>query len=256
MRESKGPFTAALSDYNRRAAGLDHYKDSINAVYGRPLPDSIRLTMQTRTRYLWDTVYPRALLAYTRQHPASYVAFWKLASRVNAGYNPVYDTIYSSLAATLKRTDAGRKLKKNLDGARTLGVGRQWSGFTLQDTAYKVRNVTLRAGAHKYTLVDFWESHCSPCKQQFAIYKTKYDAYKALGLEIIAISTDYTKDTTLWKKIIHDNGYPWPQYLDENAHLATSLSIDSYPRNFLLDEHNTIIMKDISPAQLDKILNK
>jgi hypothetical protein len=75
-------------------------------------------------------------------------------------------------------------------------------------------------------------------------------------LEIIGISVDKTTAINDWKKVINEKELPWPQYLDENGIMAHRLVIYSYPRNFLLDEHNVIIRKDITPEQLEELMGK
>jgi len=107
----------------------------------------------------------------------------------------------------------------------------------------------------RYTLVDFWFSHCGPCIGRFRELKTVYMKHGGRDLEIVAISTDGQKDLGEWRAVIQREGFDWKQYLDKGGSFAHQLSIASYPTNFLLDEKGMIVKRDILPAELEKMLD-
>ena len=108
----------------------------------------------------------------------------------------------------------------------------------------------------KYTFIDFWFSHCGPCLNDFPKYKEVYTKYKNLGLEIIGISTDRTKDIDDWKKVIKEKDLNWLQLLDENGIESHQFNINAFPTTFLLNSEGIIIKKDISPEELEIFLEK
>jgi alkyl hydroperoxide reductase subunit AhpC len=72
---------------------------------------------------------------------------------------------------------------------------------------------------------------------------------------LLGVSTDPKDQIQNWKKVIREKMLPWPQYLDENGIVASDLSINSWPGNFLVDEKGIIIQKNISPETLELFLN-
>ena len=44
----------------------------------------------------------------------------------------------------------------------------------------------------KYTLVDFWFSHCKPCREELPKYKELYGKFNPKGFEMVGIATDKT----------------------------------------------------------------
>ena len=255
MKELKGSYHDAFINYNSDYYSIEAKYDSLHKVYNGHLPKELLIQRDDENRQL-GSEYNRTLIAYTQNHPDSYVALWKIAERLAFSYVPAIDTIYAQFSGVIKQTFTGKALKKSLDEEKSTNIGVAFPRLTVADTNRLTKILAVTNGKHKYTLVDFWFSHCPPCLGQFPKYKKIYDSYKNNGLEIIGISVDRTEALNDWKKVIREKELPWPQYLDENGTIATSMVITSFPRNFLLDEHGIIIRKDITPEQLEQILAK
>jgi thiol-disulfide isomerase/thioredoxin len=193
-------------------------------------------------------------MTYVRAHPDSYVALWDLISQLGWGYNPVLDSIYEGLSVAVKGSYPGEVLRKRLRSLAQTAQGRIFPAVVLADEGeHEVRfsGATVRA---RYTLVDFWFSHCGACIERFHELKAVYMKHGGRDLEIVAISTDGQKDMGEWRAVIQREGYDWKQYLDKGGSFARQLSINSYPTNFLLNEKGVIVKRDISPAELEKML--
>jgi thiol-disulfide isomerase/thioredoxin len=110
---------------------------------------------------------------------------------------------------------------------------------------------------NKFTLIDFWYSHCQPCLQQLPDLKKLYTSYNANGFSIIGVSVDKKEHEADWQNVIQQFNLSWPQYIDLAGKEAINLGIDSYPTNFLVDDKGVIIKKDISTEELrDFLKNK
>jgi thiol-disulfide isomerase/thioredoxin len=194
-------------------------------------------------------------LAYVRAHPDSYVVLWDLISILGHGYKPIFDSIYEGLSAAIKSSYPGMVLRERLRSLAQTAQGRIFPAAVLADEReHEVRfsGSTVHA---RYTLVDFWFSHCDPCIRRFRELKAVYMKHGGQDLEIVAISTDGQKDLGEWRAVIQREGFDWKQYLDKGGSFAHQLSISSYPTNFLLDEKGVIIKRDIMPAELEKMLD-
>lgn len=202
-------------------------KDSLHIKY-----DSLKLNEQ------------RLLLNYSRLHPNSAVLFWKIVELTETnGYDKKYEGIFNHLSKKIKASAPAKVLQKQFAILKQLNIGNR---FTLK---IKNRNITV---SKRFTLIDFWFSHCKPCLEQIPKYKHIYEKYRSKGFGIIAISTDKTTDTDDWKKVIHDNNLTWPQFLDENGTESKKHNITAFPTTFLLDSHGIILRKNISPEELEK----
>ncbi len=195
-------------------------------------------------------------LAYTRQHPHSYVVLWELVKQVGEGYQPFFDTLYAAFSSTLKTTPTGRMLAQRLATSRATAIGQPFPPIRLLDMTSQAVSLSP-SPRKKYTLVDFWFSRCGPCLVEFPKLKALYSTYQDRGFDILGISIDPPADVDLWKKTIQEKGLVWPHYLDVSGKVTVgTLSIKYFPSNFLLDAQGTIIRKNLSPLELEKFLSQ
>lgn len=194
-------------------------------------------------------------LAYVRAHPDSYVALWDLIGQLAGGYKPVLDSLYDGLSVALKRSYPGMVLGERLRSLAQTAQGRTFPAAVLADEGEHEVRFSGAAVHARYTLVDFWFSHCDPCISRFRELRAVYAEHRGQDLEIVAISTDGQKDLGEWRAVIQREGFDWKQYLDKGGVFAHQLSITGYPTNFLLDEHGVIIRRDILPEELKKLLD-
>jgi peroxiredoxin len=196
------------------------------------------------------------LLAYTKDHPSSYIALWELINIFSRGYEQTIDSIYSEFSGSVKNSYTGKVLGKRINGARITAIGNSFPKLTLLNEKNEKVLAPIIAPQNKFTLVDFWYSHCGPCISQFKDLKNIFETYHVKGFAMVGISTDHPQYVPDWKKAIKEYELPWEQYLDLGEVEANKLSLGGYPSNFLLDNKGKIIAKDILPAQLNAFLAK
>jgi peroxiredoxin len=194
-------------------------------------------------------------LDYVKNHPDSYVVLWDVIAELSEGYRPVLDSIYDGLSVKMKKSYVGAVLAEKLNDLRRTAIGKTFPALLLADEKGNKIHFPLAGDRHRYTLIDFWFSHCNPCIERFRQFKAIYAVYKGRDLEIAGISTDAQKYLPDWRAVIREEGFVWNQYLDEGGVVARRLSIDKYPTNFLLDERGVIIGRDITPEELKKLLD-
>lgn len=210
---------------------------------------SILIYMQDNSRE-FDT----KLAGYIKQNPNSYVALWFLILRFSeSGHTTAFETMMNSFSARMKSEKLWKTLNADISSMRVRENAR-FPSLPLKNTALKAEN--MRIPVAKYTLVDFWFSRCKPCLEQMPAWKQLYDTYHKRGFNIIAISTDRTKDIDLWLKRIEERGLNWINYLDENNTEAGKEKMSSYPQNFLLGRDGKIIKRNIEPEELENLLKE
>jgi alkyl hydroperoxide reductase subunit AhpC len=173
-----------------------------------------------------------------------------MVAQVQNGYDSTLDAASGYLSLELQGNVTGLALKRNLAQLKLTSIGAVFPNLLLKDINLKSTRFHDKDSGIKYTMVDFWYSHCVACIGEFGELKQVYRDFKNKGFEIIGISTDREKYISNWKKIIAQYNLPWPQRLDMNGKQADSLAILTFPSNFLCDSTGKIVLFDLQPAQL------
>lgn len=229
---------------------MEEYKEKFIKKYGE------RHKVAANTLVPLDGKFDnQSLLQYTKENPNSYLALWWLISSLYR-QDTVYQSIYNQFSDSLKSTITGKTLSKNLKKLSAIAIGDMFPQLNVVDNNDK-HVVIPENKKNKYTLIDFWYTHCTPCMVQIPKLKKLYDQYKQNGFGMIGVSIDDVKYLDHWKDVIKTRDWNWPQYWDKDAKNATGLlSIEGYPYNFLLDQNGVIVKKNIPPEELEMILKK
>ncbi len=94
------------------------------------------------------------------------------------------------------------------------------------DLDMKVRKLdgepgTLRAfvGKGKWTLVMFWETTCSICKQQEPEYARLHLEHKDKDLEVVGVAIDGSEYVDLIQSYVQKNGLPYPNFVTDKPEI-------------------------------------
>jgi thiol-disulfide isomerase/thioredoxin len=215
-----------------------------------PIEDSMQALKQKICNKI-DTLN----LSYTISHKSSYIALWKLLENGKKRYNRVIDKTFYSLDKKLQNSITGVQLEKILIGRKKTENGSIFPDIPVMDSSFKIHKINNKL-FKKYTLLNFWFSHCGPCIIEFPKLKIMYSSYENKNFQIIGISVDIKSNRSNWLNEIRKNELPWPQYWDVDYKQATDLGIILYPRNFLLDFNGKIIGSDLELNEIEKFLSE
>ncbi|OGX87459.1 hypothetical protein BEN47_10475 [Hymenobacter lapidarius] len=202
----------------------------------------------------WDnaTRFDSTLYRYVQANPNSYVALWSLIERFSKfGHSQLRERTLAGFPRNVKDSRPWQVLHADMRDV-LIKQGAAFPLFSVKGIAQPEQ--PLRLPKAQYTLVDFWFSRCRPCIESFPALKQLYAAYQPKGFEIVSISTDQTQYVPLWQKRIKEYELPWAQYLDENAVAATKSAVYSFPTTLLLDRNGKVLLRDITPEELEKFL--
>lgn len=253
-KEKKENYDKGYSEIDKEFSDFYRRQDSLFNIYRNNLPVEISANFSKEYKSLTHK-RDLVLLKYVKKHRDSFLALWELVGKVNAGYRPIFDSIYSQFSSNLKQTVTGKRLNEQLRTSAILSIGKKFPLLLLQNLKFQKRKMVIDMHK-KYTLIDFWFSHCFPCISQFDDLKNLYKKYNKNDLDILSISVDDSAHINDWKKVIAKFNLPWKQYLDLNGKEANFLSIHAFPTNFLLDKTGTIIETNIEPSELRLLLEK
>lgn len=196
--------------------------------------------------------FDSVLFEYVKRNPDSYVALWSLIERFNEyGHTTLKEETLNLFSNKIKGEKLWPIIRDDLKNA-PIKENKRFPLFTVQTIDLKKQELSLPKA--KYTLLDFWFCRCRPCIEAFPKLKEVYAAYRSKGFEIVGITTDKTENVALWQKRVKEYELPWLHYLDENALVASKLSIFSFPTTFLLNQKGEVINRGITPEELEEFL--
>ncbi len=96
----------------------------------------------------------------------------------------------------------------------------------------------------KPTVLLFWLTTCVPCRYELAAVAKKYkDWQKELPFNLYAISVDFPKNYSNFKKRVHDSAWPFPAFHDTNREFRLIMpgELNGLPQSFVLDKDGNIV---------------
>ena len=121
------------------------------------------------------------------------------------------------------------------------------------------KSVDLKKLQGQVVVLNFWATWCPPCRAEIPGMIEVYGAYKAKGLEIVAVSLDRGgwKDVT---PFVQKMGMKFPVVLDQEGELATAYGgIQYIPTTFIIDRKGNIVSKHVgglSKSDFEKAVQK
>ena len=195
--------------------------------------------------------------SYIEEHTSSFFTPYVLASVVPLFQPEEVMTMLESLSDNVAGTETVLELKKQIKNVMNMAQGGQVPDFTMDNVDGEPVTLSEVYAKHKYLLIDFWASWCSPCRAENPNVVAAYKAYSAKGLGILGVSLDKDKDA--WLKAIEDDKLTWEHVSDlkgwENA-AAKEYAVRGIPANFLVDSKGTIVAKDLRGPALEAKLKE
>src|SRR5690606_31210110 len=165
------------------------------------------------------------------------------------------EPVFLKLDASIRKSQQGKALASRILAEKTIRIGTIAPDFVQPDVnGHAVRLSDFRG---RYVLVDFWASWCSPCRAENPNLKKAYERYRAKGFAVVAISLDDNKGKDAWLKAIVDDGLTWINVADLKGwsnEVAVLYGVRGVPTNYLIDQNEHIIAKDLRGDNLHNVL--
>lgn len=114
--------------------------------------------------------------------------------------------------------------------------------------------VVLSSVKNKYSVLYFYNTTDSVCKEKTPIVAEAMKTYLEKGVDIFAIATNMKKMD--WKDQVGQIDFGWKNlFMDEkNKSLKSKYAITDLPVLYILDENKKIIGKNIKAEDLERLL--
>jgi peroxiredoxin len=142
-----------------------------------------------------------------------------------------------------------------LSQLKLLQPGMQAPDFTIPDMNGSIIKFSDIYSSNRVVILDFWASWCAPCRDVHPQMRDIYQKFKPLGLEILAVSFDSSKEK--WLKAIEDDRLPWIHVSD--LRYWSSAPRDLYqityvPQYIIVDSKGVILKRKLTEVEVEQFL--
>jgi peroxiredoxin len=138
-----------------------------------------------------------------------------------------------------------------------LEPGQKIPEFSLRDCNGNLHYSTDLCGAKaketRVLIVDFFATHCAPCKKALPVLIKLHEKYKDSGLKVVLISFQEREKTL--REFAEKNGVKFPVLMDKYGETAQAFGVFGLPRTFIVGADCTLKKQIIGERKdLEKIL--
>ncbi|HMG16328.1 MAG TPA: thioredoxin family protein [Saprospiraceae bacterium] len=159
---------------------------------------------------------------------------------------------------TAETSSKDQSVSNLLKALKNCEVGRPAFNTQLPDENGQNNELASIAAKAKLTLLFFWRSDCSHCREFEPELVGIYNKYKPLGLEIIGISMDVNEAN--WKKYLKSNPMRWKNLhmvtLDQRNQIKNNYPVPATPTLIAVDQNFIVKNRLVLRATLEKYLDQ
>ncbi|MCK0137304.1 TlpA disulfide reductase family protein [Arenibacter sp. S6351L] len=161
-------------------------------------------------------------------------------------FTELFTLMNDKTQASIYGKEIARYLKLNVNPQ----IGDKYVDFELNNiNGQKTKISDLR---ERYTLIEFWASWCSPCRESNPALKKVYGKFHDKGFNIVGVSMDHVQEK--WLKAIMEDSLPWDHVLNEKGpwgDVATIYNLKGVPDNILIDDKGRVIARGLVVDDLE-----
>ncbi|HEY2511075.1 MAG TPA: TlpA disulfide reductase family protein [Polyangiaceae bacterium] len=120
--------------------------------------------------------------------------------------------------------------------------GTHASDFAARDVQGRTVRLSDHLARREVVLIDFWSTFCEPCLAEMPHLEALYEAERAKGFVILAVSMDGPETVADVPGFARRHGLSFPVVLDEDSHVASIYNPKkSAPFSVLIDRQGTLV---------------
>ncbi len=127
--------------------------------------------------------------------------------------------------------------------------------ISLKDVNGKSVNTGDYSRNGKITIISFWATWCTPCKKELSNINDLLDEWqKKYDVELVAVSTDNSRNVPKVKPFVEGQGWDFACLLDVNEDLKRALNAPIIPFTVLLDKNGVIVYTHTGYVEGDEFI--
>jgi peroxiredoxin len=112
---------------------------------------------------------------------------------------------------------------------------------TLNGESAHLQDLTSRGP----TLIAFWATWCTPCKQELRTLQSLYTRYHERGFNVLAVNQDSPRSLAKVRSYVSSQEFSFDVALDPNGQLLQRWNAQNIPFSVLLDEKGTVLYQSL-----------
>ncbi len=123
--------------------------------------------------------------------------------------------------------------------------------FTAKDINGKTWSLDSLIAGHKLTIVSFWSTSCSPCKQELVLLDSLYAVYGKKGLNVVAVNVDSKRTISRVAPMVKSYKWDFTVLLDPSGKLMRLFKVSPIPHSFYILPDKTVLKSVIGYTKKD-----
>lgn len=169
---------------------------------------------------------------------------------------PHFADALDRIGASIRKRNAKRFAFK---ASRLEGIARRLrspgKAFELTGTTLDGKPLDWKAYQGKVVLVDYWETRCVPCIEEFNNIRKNYARFHDRGFELVSISMDIDRDEV--RQFIQKHKIPGTTLFDSRGYgqpMALKYGVTTVPTVFLVGRDGKVVSRSIHGPKLERLL--
>lgn len=105
----------------------------------------------------------------------------------------------------------------------------------------------------KITVISFWATWCGPCKKELKNINEYLEDWAAdYNMQLVAVSTDDSRNTTKVKPFVNGQAWEFDVLLDVNQDLMRALNAPNVPFTVIIDQNGNIVYTHLGYQEGDE----
>lgn len=114
-------------------------------------------------------------------------------------------------------------------------------------------SIALRDYQGRPVIINFWATWCAPCRQEMLALQTIYEAHRATGLTVLAVSQDHQDKAEAVRAYCATLGLTFPALLDPDGKVASHYSVVLLPSTVFVHPSGTVAAVHLGSMTLTQI---
>ena len=250
-------FVADSIAYDKLLSSIQSDFQAIEEAYD--LADSSRKAELTILYEETELKMVEAQKLFIREHPSSPISL-KILYEIDWSFKKASDfrEYLEILDTSLHRNEYYLPLNELVKQMELVEPGNQAPDFEMNDTQGNSRKLSDQYRQTKYLLLDFWASHCGPCRLENKNIRNAHDLFHQDGFDVLGVSTDTRREQ--WINAIETDGLTWLNLCslepwNENP-VVELYALRQVSQNYLIDGSGKIIATDLKGPELISTLEE